>query len=105
MNRLVLSNSHIFEFGTFKDVLFNLTTALLDDKTIFSQGLPLTSSNSPPTDSLIAARLQNSGKKKIKNQTIFRYLSISKKSRKAPPKSLMPLPIAMKLIKSGKQKV
>ena len=66
MKRLALNNSHAVELGTFKDIFSDPVTAPLDDKTPSSQELPGAPSNSPPTDALTAARLQNSEKKKAK---------------------------------------
>lgn len=66
MKKLVLSNSYAIEFGTFKDVLSNPAIAPPNNKTPSSQELPGLPSNSPPIDTLIVLRLQNSKKKKVK---------------------------------------
>lgn len=105
MRRLVLSNSHAIKFSIFKDVLFDLAITSLDDKTFFSQKFPIAYSNSPPTNALIIARLQNFKMKIAKGQTIFGCLSIAKRSRKTLLKSPILLPVKMELIKSGKQRV
>lgn len=105
IRRLALSNSHAVEFGTFKDVLSDPATAPPDNKTLFSQELLGAPSNSPPTDTLTVTRLQNSEKKKAKGQMISERLNTGKRSGKAPPKSPTPPPVAMELIRPGKQRV
>lgn len=105
MIRLVLSNSYAVEFGTLKNVLSDPATTLSNDKTSSSQKLSVAPSKSPPTDTLIAARLQNSEKKKAKCQIISGCLNIAKRSKKTSPKSSILLPIIMELIKPSKQRV
>lgn len=105
MRKLVLSNSYAIKLGTFKNVLSDPATAPLNDKTLFSQELPGASSNSLFIDVLTAIRLQNSKKKKAKDQTIFEKLSTAKKSVNTPQKPPTPLLVAIKLIRPDKQRV
>lgn len=102
IKRLALSSSYAIEFGIFKDILFDPAKVFPDNKTSFLQEFSDASSNSPLTNALTAAKLQNSKKKKAKSRTISGYLSTSKRSVKTSPKSPMPLPVAMKLIRPGK---
>lgn len=102
IRRLALSNSYAVELGTFKNVLSDPATAPPDDETPSSQELPSAPSNSPPTDALIAARLQNSKKKKAKGQTISERLGTTKKSGNSLLKPSTPPPVAMELIRLGK---
>lgn len=106
MKRLAISNSQAVEFDIFKDILSDLAITPLNNETLFSQEFLLPDlSNSFFINTLTAIKLENSKKKKTKDQTFSGCHDTVKRSGKAPTKSSMPPPVAIKLIKPGKQKV
>lgn len=105
IRRLVLRNTHIIEFGIFKDVFFDLVIALSDNKTLFFQELSGIRSKFSFTNALLPTKLQNSEKKKVRGWMISKHLNIEKRSEKALPKSSMPPTIAIELIRPSKLRV
>ena len=103
MRRLAISNSNISEIDIFKNILSDLSTGNPDNLA------PGHEERTEPTlpDVLVAERLKNVGKKKAKGQALTKRLSLKRNSMKKRPKGCkipMHPPIAIKLIKPGKQK-
>ena len=107
MKRLALSNSRVTKLSTFKDILSDLATAPLEDKTstfLFNQLFDnCLTPKTPLIDGLAAASLKNSKKKRAKSQTLSGRLS--KKFGKEVFKSSISLLVTMELIRSGKKRI
>lgn len=112
MKRLAISNSRTAGLGTFKNVLSDpATTPLKFDKTPTSSSNQLSDDDlalgpvpeTPGTDGLVATRFKSSKKKKAKGKSFSGHLN------KEPGKNTLrpptPPPVAMKLIRPGKQRV
>lgn len=104
MKRLALGNTNVGKIGTFKDISPDLLISNPDNQ------VPSHKKRINPTflEALAIVRLKNVGKKKAKSQALTKYLNLKhnliKKTFRVY-KILMPLFVAIKLIKFGKQKV